>query len=675
MEYGGLKTTRSNDVPIIELENVWITMPDGCNLAAKMWLPEDAEKNPVPAILEYIPYRKRDFKAVRDSQIHRYFAQHGYACLRVDLRGSGDSEGILKDEYLLQELNDGVEILRWAAKQSWCTGKIGIIGISWGGFNGLQIAAMNPPELKAIITVCSSDDRYTDDVHYMGGCMLTDNLSWASTMFSYNSIPPDPAIVGERWKDMWLERLEGSGLWLKKWLDHQHRDDYWKHASVAEDYGAIKCPVFAVSGWADGYSNTVFRLLEHLDVPKKALIGGWGHKYPHLGGPGPATDFLNEAVRWWDMWLKDIDTGENDEPMLRAWMQDSVSPIIAKRPGRWVAEKKWPSSRIEMQEFVLSPGKIHLEPADKDDTEMRIMSPLSVGLFAGKWYSYSESTDLPNDQSEEDGGALVFNSPELEEDIEILGAPEVELELSSDKPIAMVAIRLNDVCREGTSTRVTYGLLNLTHRDGHECPQELEVNHTYKIRVRMNHVAQKFPAGNKISVAVSTSYWPLVWPSPEPPNLTVRSGGRLFLPVRPKSDVDSKLPDMGQPVMAESVPTTLLAPAHREWTVTHNLATNDVTQKIINKDAKIRLDEIDLEMQKDSTETYTYCNNNYDTVRGEVLTTRSLKRGDWHAISITRTILTSTRTHFYIRATLDAYEGDVRIFSKSWDEAIPREMM
>ncbi|WP_406661798.1 CocE/NonD family hydrolase [Methanolobus sp. ZRKC3] len=653
-------------------------MPDGCNLAAKIWLPKDAEENPVPAILEYIPYRKRDFKAVRDSQIHRYFAQQGYACLRVDLRGSGDSEGILKDEYLQQELDDGVEILKWAAKQSWCTGKIGIIGISWGGFNGLQIAAMNPPELKAIITICSSDDRYTDDVHYMGGCMLTDNLSWASTMFSYNSIPPDPAIVGERWKDMWLERLEGSGLWLKKWLDHQHRDDYWKHASVAEDYGAIKCPVFAVSGWADGYSNTVFRLLEHLDVPRKALIGGWGHKYPHLGGPGPATDFLNEAVRWWDRWLKDIDRGDRDEPILRAWIQDSVSPIIAKRPGRWIAENTWPSSRIEMREFVLSPGKIHLEPVepkDTDDAEMRIMSPLSVGLFAGKWYSYSESTDLPNDQSEEDGGALVFDSPELEEDIEILGAPEVELKLSSDKPITMVAIRLNDVCREGTSTRVTYGLLNLTHRDGHGCPQELEVNHTYTIRVRMNHVAQKFPAGNKIRVAVSTSYWPLAWPSPEPPNLTVRSGGKLFLPVRPHSDQDSEIPDMGQPVMAEPVPTILLAPAHREWTVTHNLATNDVTQKIINNDAKIRLDEIDLEMQKDSTEIYTYCNNNYDTVRGEVLTTCSLKRRDWHATSITRTVLTSTRTHFYIRATLDAYEGDVRIFSKSWDEAIPREMM
>ncbi|TGC09099.1 CocE/NonD family hydrolase [Methanolobus halotolerans] len=667
------------NLPVRELENVWITMPDSCNLAAKVWLPEDAEKDPVPAILEYIPYRKRDFKAVRDSRMHRYFAQQGYACLRVDLRGSGDSEGILKDEYLPTELKDGVDVLKWIAAQPWCNGNVGMMGISWGGFNALQIAAMNPPELKAVITVSSSDERYTDDVHYMGGCMLTDNLSWASNMFSYNSIPPDPAIVGERWKDMWLERLEESGLWLKKWLEHQHRDDYWKHASIAENYGAIKCPVFAISGWADGYSNTVLRLLEHLDVPVKGLIGGWGHKYPHLGDPCHSIDFLKESVKWWDHWLRAVDTGQDNEPAIRVWMQDSVSPLIAKIPGRWVAEEKWPSQRIEMKEFILSPNRINFEPVNTGEEvmkeEMRIISPLSVGLFAGKWYSYSESTDRPHDQTEEDGGALIFDSPELEEDIEIFGAPELEIELSSDKPIAMIAVRLNDMCKEGTSTRVSYGLLNLTHRNGHENPQELDEGCFYRIRLQMNYVAQCFPAGNRIRVSISTSYWPFAWPSPESFVLTIKSGGKLFLPVRPRNDRDEELPELGLPVMAEPVPTTLIVPAKREWTVTHNLASNEVKQKIINNDSRIRLDDIDLELQKDTTEVYTYFNNNYDTVRGEVNTIRSLKRGEWHAVSITRTVLTSTRRHFRIRAILDAYEGDTRFFSKSWDETIPRNMM
>src|SRR6056297_485079 len=263
---------------VIEIENTWIPMPDGKRLAARLWLPEGAESEPVPAILEYIPYRKRDAMRARDAQIYPYFAGHGYAGVRVDLRGSGDSEGVLTDEYLQQELDDGIAILQWLERQPWCNGRVGMMGISWGGFNGLQIAAMRPPALKAIVTLSSTDDRYADDIHHMGGCLLGDNLSWASTMFAYNTMPPDPELVGERWRDMWFQRLEGRGLWLAKWLRHQRRDAYWRHGSVCEDFGAIRCPVYAVSGWSDGYSNAVFRLLEHLDVPRKGLIGPWSHK-------------------------------------------------------------------------------------------------------------------------------------------------------------------------------------------------------------------------------------------------------------------------------------------------------------------------------------------------------------------------------------------------------------
>ncbi|MFB1036432.1 MAG: CocE/NonD family hydrolase, partial [Sinobacterium sp.] len=208
---------------IRHIEHCWIPMADGIRLSARIWIPEDAETKPVPAIFEYIPYRKRDSVRLRDETMHPYFASHGYACIRVDIRGSGDSEGLLTDEYLQQELNDGVTVIEWLEKQPWCDGRIGMYGISWGGFNGLQIAAMQPPQLKAIVSVCSTDDRYADDVHYMGGCLLGDNLSWASTMFAYNSLPPDPEIVGEKWRDMWFERLKGSGLWLHTWLNHQHR--------------------------------------------------------------------------------------------------------------------------------------------------------------------------------------------------------------------------------------------------------------------------------------------------------------------------------------------------------------------------------------------------------------------------------------------------------------------
>ncbi len=652
-------------------------MSDGTNLAAKIWLPKDAEKNPVPGILEYIPYRKRDLKATRDHRLHGYFARCGYAGIRVDLRGSGDSEGVLCDEYLQQELDDGVEVIKWIASQGWCDGKVGMIGISWGGFNGLQLASFGLPELRAVITVASSDDRYSDDVHYMGGCLLSDNLSWASVMFASNSCPPDPEIVGSKWKEMWLERLSGSGLWLSKWLKHQRRDNYWKHGSVCENYDAVKCPVMAVSGWADGYTNTVFRLLENLKVPRKGIVGAFGHKYPHLGGPGPAIDFLRVAVRWWDQWLKGIDNGVKDEPMLTLWMQDSVSPLSSRRPGRWIAEKSWPSPLVREEVFPLYTVKTgFMDKGSKQSDGLSVQSPLSVGLFAGKWCSYSESTDLPSDQREEDGGALVFDSLPLQEDYEILGRPSLKLKLKSNKPVAMVAVRISDVAPDDRSTRVTYGLLNLTHRECHEYPTELEPGRVYEVTVPLNYIAQRFPAGHRMRVSVSSSYWPLVWPSPEPAMLTIYpSESRLILPKRVAGERDTTSRILEKPEALGELDTELLVPAHREWKVEHNLATNEVALNVVNNDPRYRLNHINLELRKDVTERYSYSNNDYETVKGKVESIREFRRDGWIVKTSTRTVLTSTRTHFLISATLDAYEGDVRVFSESYNETIPRDMM
>ncbi len=659
-----------------EIEHTWVPMPDGCKLAARIWMPKKAETNPVPAILEYIPYRIRDFTAYRDSNIHRYFAQNGFACIRVDLRGSGDSDGILYDEYLEQELQDGVETLKWISQQPWCDGNVGMIGLSWGGFNGLQIAALQPECLKAVITVCSSDDRYSDDVHYMGGCLLTDNLSWASTMFAYNSCPPDPLIVGEKWKEMWLERLEKSGLWIKTWLEHQRRDEYWKHASVCNDYSAIQCPIYAVSGWADGYSNSVFRLMQNLKVPRKGLIGAWGHKYPHMGNPGPAIGFLNESLRWWNEWLKGENTGIMDEPMLRVWMQDTYSPVSEKRPGRWVAEDSWPSPNVSEKVFHIAPGDLLAEPNPSKEKDLTIQSPLSVGLFAGKWCSYSAHTDLPSDQREEDGGSWVLDTEELEHPIEIMGMPYVNLELSANKPIAMAAVRLSDVAPDGKATRVSYGLLNLTHRESDEEPTVLEPGKKYNIRVNLNYIAQRFPKGNRIRLSVSTSYWPLAWPSPEPVMLTLTChNSQLILPVRPLQTSDEHLKPFQPADGATPIETTLLAPSHREWTVLHNLANNKTTLKVVNNDAKYRINQYDLTLHRTVTEEFSYIYNQYDTVRAEVDSMRRLERADWSIVTYTRTVVTSTPTHFRILATLDAYNGDKRVFSKSWDESIERDYL
>ena len=657
------------------IEHTWIPMADGIRLAARIWMPENAETQPVPAILEYIPYRKRDGVRLRDETLHPYFAGHGYACVRVDIRGSGDSEGVLTDEYLQQELDDGVAIIEWLARQPWCDGNVGMIGISWGGFNGLQIAAMQPPQLKAVVSVCSTDDRYADDVHYMGGCLLGDNLSWASTMFAYNSLPPDPEIVGDQWRDMWFERLRGSGLWLDTWLQHQHRDEYWRHGSICEDFSRVQIPVMAVSGWADGYSNAVFRLLTNLPGPRMGLIGPWSHKYPHLGVPGPAIGFLQECLRWWDKWLKGVETGIMNEPMLRAWMLDSMPPstFYHQRYGRWVSEPTWPSPHIDERTYKLAEHRLIHAETEAPECALSLQSPLSNGLFAGKWCSYSATPDLPHDQREEDGGALLFTTDPLEESLEILGAPVVELELAADRPVAMLAVRLSDMRPDNKVTRVSYGLLNLTHRDGHANPLPLEPGKRYCVRVQLNDVAQSFPKGHHIRLALSSSYFPLAWPPPESTRLTIYTGrSRLMLPTRRPREEAVAFPP---PQASASAAQVQIEPGHHNWRVIRELDTDFSILEVINDAGTYRLEDIDLIVKRKTEEWYSYQGDDFHSPRGETRWQRQFKRGDWSVETITRTILRCDDSCFYLDAELDAFEGDKRVYSQNWNRRIKRNLV
>ncbi len=660
-----------------EDEHVWIPLSDGVRLAARIWRPVSSDDEPVPVVLEFIPYRQRDLTSHRDSIHHPYVAGHGYACARVDLRGSGESEGVLADEYLEGEMSDAQQVLAWLAEQPWSNGRSGMMGISWGGFNALQVAARQPPGLRAIVTASSTDDRYADDVHYMGGCLLSDNLSWASTMFAYNSCPPDPAVVGERWRDMWHERLASSGLWLDEWLRHQRRDDYWRHGSVCEDFSAIKCAVLAVSGWADGYSNAVFRLLANLNVPRKGLIGPWSHKYPHLGEPGPAIGFLQEVVRWWDRWLKDIDNDVMDEPMLRIWMQESVPPSTAyeERPGHWVREPSWPSPRIQCTQHALGRNRIAWEGETVPAEELTIESPLSVGQFAGKWCSYNAPPDLPYDQREEDGGSLVFDSDTFTERLEILGSPVVDLWFAVTRPVAMVAVRLSDVQSDGRATRISYGLLNLTHRNGHEAPEPLELGQRYTVSVQLNGLAQTLPPGHRLRVAISTSYWPLAWPPPEPVRLSVfTQESRLMLPVRPTAESDEvSLRPFDEPEGAPPVSVTQLRAGDERWSVSRDLVTYRSALEVGKDLGVVRFDDIDLEVDRKVSECYTCVGNDFGSVDGETKWVMGFSRGDWKAETVSYTMLTSTTTDFQLHATLDAYENDRRVFSRNWYCTIPRD--
>ncbi len=426
-----IRTDLPYEVDIVD--HTWITMDDGVRLSAKLWLPRTAA--PVPVLLEYLPYRKDDFTYERDAAQHGYFAGHGYATARVDIRGTGDSDGILEDEYLQRELDDGVAVIEWLASQEWCDGNVGMFGISWGGFNSLQIAALAPPALKAIIAVAATDDRYATDVHYHGGALLAcEMLPWATTMLVRNAIPPTPSIAGKGWRDQWRDRLENTPPFIESWLSHQRRDEFWKHGSVAEDFGAIKCPVYIVGGLADGYSDTVLRIAEGLGPQAKALLGPWSHNFPEFGIPGPNIGFLQEALRWWDHWLCGVDTGIADEEPVRIWVQDWVAPAEtrATRPGRWVTEPSWPPPPEHTTELRLWPAGDGLVAAPPDSTAISVDSGQTHGIYGGRWWGYGGEGDLPNDQQLETAGAVSFDSDPIEGAVDVVGFPAVHLRVTTD---------------------------------------------------------------------------------------------------------------------------------------------------------------------------------------------------------------------------------------------------
>ncbi|KOX12441.1 CocE/NonD family hydrolase [Nocardiopsis sp. NRRL B-16309] len=674
-----MQVVRNLPYSVREDEHFWIPMSDGVRLAGRSWRPDGAGAGPVPAVLEYIPYRRRDLTSVRDSMHHPYIAGHGYACVRVDLRGTGDSEGVLTDEYLEREQQDAEEVLAWLAEQPWCDGRTAMLGLSWGGFAALQVAARRPPSLGAIAVNCFTDDRYADDMHYMGGCLLSDNLAEAGTMFAYSTCPPDPATVGDRWRDMWLERLDAVEPWILNWLHHQRRDDYWRHASVCEDYTTVRCPVLAASGWADGYSNAVLRLLEHLEAPCRGLVGPWSHRYPHLGRPGPAIGYLQEVVRWFDHWLKGADNGVGEGPDLWAWMQESVPPATSyeDRPGRWVREEAWPSARVARTVHPLSRYRINA-PRDEGGTDaLTVSSPLTVGQFAGKWASYNAPPDLPYDQREEDGGSLVFNSDVLSEDVEILGSATAELDLSVTEPVAMVAARLCDVAPDGSATRVTFGLLNLTHRDRHDDPRPLTPGERYRVTVTLNGVAQVFPAGHRIRLSLSTSYWPLAWPPPRKVLMTVHpEGSALTLPVRPvPADEDPAPRPFGEPEATPEIAHERREPPEHRWTVHRDLVDTRSSLEIVKDGGIMHFEDVDLDVGRRAYEDYDSVADDFTSPRGRSSWTMRFARGEWRTRTETHASLRCTEDEFRVYATLDAYEGDERIFSREWTESVPRDLM
>ncbi len=661
------------------IEHVWITMRDGCRLSARLWLPQGMTGPAAPAVLEYIPYRKRDGTRGRDEPMHGFFAQNGFASIRVDMRGTGESEGLMADEYLLQEQEDALDVIAWIAAQPWCSGAVGMMGKSWGGFNSLQVAARRPPALKAIITVYSTDDRFRDDIHYMGGCLLTDNLWWGSIMLAYQARPLDPVVVGESWRQDWLARLDAMPFFPAVWTAHQSYDAYWRHGSVQEDWSAIQCPVLAVGGWADSYTNTVPRLLENLQVPRRGIIGPWGHIYPQDGAPGPAIGFLQEALRWWKHWLLGEETGVMDDPMLRAYVNDAVVPTGSRpqQPGRWVAEASWPSPNIQARTLHLG-GQGELSATPVAGAQRQIRSPLWHGQACGEWMATGCPGEMPIDQRVDDGGALVFETAPLTETIEVLGAPEIDLMLAADAQVAQVVVRLCDVLPSGEVLRVSFQVLNLTHRKGHDRPEPMVPGQFERVKVTLNACGHSFAPGHRIRVSVATSYWPLIWPGPSLATLTLdTAASALRLPCR--AGGDASVP-MLPALHGTDAPTTQVDPGRIARSSQIDHLTGEFVYVTEGEgglfgEGVLRFDDIDTTLAHSLRREFRIRPDDPLSARYQLTQSYEMGREGWLSRTETQTVMTAQADSFTLTCAMTVKENGKTIWSRDWSEKVPRRLI
>ncbi|MDW4550339.1 CocE/NonD family hydrolase [Defluviimonas sp. D31] len=666
------------------IETVWIPMPDGVKLAARLWLPDGARQTPVPAILEYIPYRRRDRTRMRDESMHPHFAAAGYAAIRVDIRGYGDSEGVAEDEYSHQEIQDGHDVIQWIADQDWCDGNVGMFGKSWGAYNSFQVAATRPPALKAIAPVMGCDDRWREDIHFYGGCLANDNFWWGSIMQLYNAMPPDPAIVGaDRWEQMWRERLEAMRFWPAMWLEHQTHDEMWRRGSICENYADVEVPVYFFGGWADLFRDTPFRIAEHLRGPVKVLMGPWAHLYPHEGSPTPKADFVAEVIRFWDHWLKGRDTGLMDEPPLRFWLQDSVAPAgsQADRPGRWVEEVRWPSPNVSDRVLWLNPDELGDEP--KGGSDMSVCSPQTFGSAGGDMCSFAIPGDMPTDCRSDAGGALQLRGTPLEAPLEILGQPRVDLRVSADRQQGIAAVLLIDEAPDGAQTLITRGFCNLTHRLDDTAPAPVVPGEEMAVTVPLHGIGYRVPAGHRLVLQIASAYWPILWPAPEPVTLMLRSGNSaLHLPVRTSTrNAPEPRPLPDPPKREGRRPVTRVRDGSMERSIHADLTTGLETQRffldggVFGPVGDLRLDDIGTVLGDISDRRYTIHAADPLSARATMEQEARFTRDDWKVRIKTYAEQTATATDFHLTARIECWSGDELFFENAQDFTIPRNGM
>ncbi|TAN09311.1 MAG: CocE/NonD family hydrolase, partial [Rhizobiaceae bacterium] len=558
--------------------------------------------------------------------------------------------------------------------QDWSNGNVGMMGISWGGFNCLQVAALKPPALKAVISIASTVDRYNDDIHYKNGAHLSAQMSWAATMSAYQSRPPDPELVGERWLAMWQDRLENEPFFMQEWLSHQRRDAFWRHGSICEDFDAFPVPALVIAGWADGYRNTPLNMVTGMPDRAWTLVGPWVHKYPHFAYPRPRADFHAEAIAWWRRWLCGEKNAVEETPHVRAYILDGPRPGLWREadPGYWIAKNRWEAPK-PLTLTIGAAGGLERDPAGQAAGHALLRSPLDTGTGAGEFFTLKPDSEMAGDQRGDDAGSLVFDSAALVEDCVILGRPVVALTVSSDTPLANLAARLVDVHPDGTATRVAYGVLNLAHRHGNAEPQPLEPGVPTDITLVLDACGYRFQPGHLIRLSLSSAYWPIILPPPFNATMEIDLDTmELQLPLL-GSHRRIEVPEPSNPDPLPKYETLVEGSSGRS--VEHDLR-EGVTRYRVNEDTGLnRHPGNGLSTRDIREEVWSITLDDPLSVTARIEWTCMTEREGWQARTHIVSTLSCTAAEWVISERIEAFRDGRSIFSRERKASVRRDHM
>ena len=632
-----------------------------------------------PAVIEYLPYRKDDL-GLSSADAHRYFAARGYASVRIDARGTGNSAGHSTDEYTEQEQQDAYDACEWLAAQEWCSGAVGAFGTSYGGYTACQLAANRPPHLKAIAPMYGFDDRYSDDCHYAGGQLQTYDIGrYGTRMLATNALPPLPGSVGPAWAEMWSERLERSESWLLQWLRHQTDGPYWRVGSIRDRVEEIECAVLLWGGWQDGYVNPIFRMFPRLGGPKRAIIGPWMHARPDTGPPGPLIDWLAETARWWDQWLKGMDTGVTSLAPVVVYMQQFDKPSTGRQltSGYWREEASLPPDKAGELRLYL-----HADELLREDQVTETAADRLDYHFPGGWASGEFSAGglpdfgLPLDQRLDDPTSLIYSGPPLSEPQEVLGRPVVVLYVESSAPALQYSVRLCDLAADGTVALVSRGNLNATRRTSLAAPEPMETGVVYRLEIQLNATAWRFEPGHRIRLMISNTEFPRLWPTPDlAVGFVHRGGDRASCVTVPTIEAG----DPASEPVAFGEPTRPARPAARE---TLRDAYQDVTYHVLDDAVEARSGFVRTARLADGSE---FADTRKLSTRASISdpahvhaageTEIELRRDGWTVLASARSDVISNRETFNVSQMLTILlNGELR-HERRWTESIPRVLL